>query len=819
MQDALRSRRLLGATAVALLLTIAATLSFASYQMYKSELEEWRDQLDNTSLLLAAQVANEMAVADLLLDGMLERIAASGIDSAESLRRHTSTEAAFLELVARTKALAQIDVVSIIDDRGRLLASTRKYPAPPITLADRDYFKALRDGSGADPFISRPVRNRGNGEWTFYLSRRISAADGRFLGVALVGISSRRLGEFFSQVNLGAGASLSLCRRDFVMLARWPRQEAEDPSADCRAGVREVLDRGNRRQGVAVVTPAGADGAWPVDGKLVAARVLQDFPLVITASAARPLYLRQWRTFAWQLAGVGVLCNLAVLAGFAVLRREMRRRDQAMLRQRALQAEADADNRAKSAFLAMISHEIRTPLTSVIGFAEQLPYAGSAAEAAELGGIIARNGQTLMALINDILDMSKMESGKLTLEQVAFAPREALGAVAALMSGQARRRSLAFDTEVAPDCPALVMGDPTRWRQILMNLVSNALKFTERGGVSVQVRYDAAGQLLHCRVEDTGIGIGREQLARLFAPFEQADVSIVRRFGGTGLGLYLVRQLAHAMGGAVTVDTAPGAGTRITVTVRAAVVDMAEAVAAAPLGGRVLLVEDGEDNRRLIGALLRRRGLAVLCAEDGEGGVAVALRERPDLVLMDIRMPVLDGVGALRRLRAAGFGGPVVALSANVLAQDQERYRREGFDACLAKPVERDAFDRMLSAFLGAAERPAAPGFSDLPEFAELRTAFVAGLPVRIERIRTALAQGDLDEVRQASHTLKGTAPSFACPAIGAAAAALERSGRAGDHAACSGAMADLEAAVRAEAPDAHGSQADSGVGAGRVVG
>ncbi len=825
MQDALRSRRLLGATAIGLLLTIAATLSVVSYRMYESEMEEWREQLDHTSLLLAAQVANEMAVADLLLDGMLERIAALKIDDADALRRHMSSKAAFQELLARKKALAQIDVASVTDDRGRLLAFTRTYPAPPITLADRDYFLAQRDRPGGGAFISGPVRNRGNGEWTFYLSRRISAADGRFLGVALVGISSRRLGAFFSQVGFGAGASLSLCRRDAVVLARSPRLEEAAPGADCRIGMRDVLARGTLRHGVAVVMPSGANGAASTPARLVAVRLLDDFPLVIAASAPRPLYLRQWRTFALQLATVGLLCGLSVLAGFALLRREMRRRDQAMLRQRALQAEADAANRAKSDFLAMISHEIRTPLTSVIGFAEQLPHARGARESAELGAIIARNGQTLLALINDILDMSKMESGKLVLEHVPFAPRDALASVYSLLSGQAQERGLAFEVDVGPDCPHTVMGDPTRWRQILMNLVSNAIKFTEHGGVSVRVWYEAGAQLLHCRVEDTGIGMEPEQLARLFAPFEQADGSIARRFGGTGLGLFLVGQLVDAMHGTVAIDTAPGAGTRVTATVRAVVVAMAPdpesdgGRTGGPLAGRVLLVEDGEDNRRLIAALLRGRGLDVLCAADGEQGAAVALRERPDLVLMDIRMPVLDGVAAMRRLRAAGFAAPVVALTANVMAQDQERYRREGFAACLAKPVERAAFDRMLGVHLRAAARRAPTGFSDLPEFADLRAAFVKGLAPRLAQMRAALERGDLASLRQASHTLKGTAPSFGCPRIGAAAAQVERNSLVGDRTGSSSAMADLEAAALAEAPAAHGPQADSGGCAGPVVG
>lgn len=807
MQDALRSRRLLGATAAALLLTIAAALSFAAFQAYRSEMDEWRSQLDNTSLLLAQQTANEMSAVELLLDGMLERIAALHIDSEEALRQRMSVASEYHDLLARKKTLPQIDVATIADSSGNVVASTRAFPAVAINLADRDYFLAQRDQARRGSFLGRPVRNRVNGEWTFYLSRRISASDGRFLGVAVVGMSSRRLGEFFSRIHLGGDASVALCRKDFVVLARWPGATGAAGAGDCRAGAREILEGGRGQRGVAVVAPARRAQAAREPVRMVALRVVPDHPLLVAVSVTEALYTRQWRDFALQLASVGVLCGLAVGAAFILLHREMRRRDEALLRQRALQDEADAANRAKSDFLAMISHEIRTPLTSVIGFAEQIEHARGAREAAELGGVIARNGQTLLALINDILDMSKMESGGLALEQVPFAPRDAVAAVALLLSGQARQRGLGFDAGVAPDCPAALVGDPTRWRQILMNLVSNAIKFTERGGVSVQVWYEAPAQMLHCRVSDTGIGMDGGQVARLFKPFAQADGSIARRFGGTGLGLYLVRQLAHAMGGAVEVDTAPGAGTRIGVSIRAvpAAAPVAPVRPAPPaptrLKGCVLLVEDGEDNRRLIEALLRHRGLDVLCATNGEQGVTTALREYPDLVLMDIQMPVLDGLAAVRRLRAAGFRAPVVALTANVLPRDRERYRLEGFDLCLAKPIEREAFDRALARYLPAAGAPV--GFSDLPEFADLHTAFVDSLAARLVQMRAALEQGDLAVVRQAAHMLKGSAATFGCPRVGTAAAGLERSCIAADLAGSRAAMDALLAATQAEAPAA----------------
>lgn len=569
MPEARRSRRLITATAAALLLTLAAVLAFALFQAHKSELEDWEAQLNNTSLLLAQQTSNEMGAADLVLDGMLERIRTLGVHDDASLRARLRNEAEFQRLLDRKKVVPQIDVATVVAANGDVVYFTRSYPAPPINLADRDYFRAHRDQPQLTVYVSQPVRNKGNGEWTFYLSRRISAPDGGFLGVVLVGVSCRQLSDFFSKINLGDDASVTLYRRDFVTLTRWPQQDGQMGRPNRGGSTYDIIERQRREHGVMVLdTPRQAQDLQRVR-RMGAARLIPNYPMIINITVTEQLFLQQWREFAWQLVIVGGLCGVAVLAAFAIVLREMGNRDRAVRQQRALKAEADAANRAKSDFLAMISHEIRTPLTAVIGFAEHLEQAASLREAEELGGIIARNGHLLLALINDILDMSKVESGKLALEQVAFAPAEALAAVDLLMRGQAAQRGIAFDSRTCADCPPAVLGDPTRWRQILLNLVSNALKFTERGAVTVTVGYQPAQQMLTCAVRDTGIGMAPDQVARLFQPFEQADSSIARRFGGTGLGLFLVRRLAHAMGGDISIDSTPGAGTAITVTVRA----------------------------------------------------------------------------------------------------------------------------------------------------------------------------------------------------------------------------------------------------------
>ncbi|WP_139260348.1 ATP-binding protein [Duganella sacchari] len=617
-----------------------------------------------------------------------------------------------------------------------------------------------------------------------------------------MGVSSRQISDFYGKIRLSEGSAVTLYRRDFTVLARWPHNDDVMGQINRNGSSFDIIERQRREAGTAVVsTPRLADNGRTVT-RMGAARLIPNYPLVINISVPEDVFLAQWRNFALQLSAVGAVCSLAVLAACLIVLRAMRKRDGAVREQRTLKAEADAANRAKSAFLAMMSHEIRTPLTAVIGFAEQLEHAGRA-ETSELGRIILRNSQHLLSLINDILDMSKVESGKLVLESVAFSPEEALNAVSALMRTSAAQRGIAYQAAMHGPCPAALLGDPTRWRQILLNLVSNAIKFTEYGEVEVAVWYDSEAQLLGCRVRDTGIGMSEDQVAGLFTPFTQADSSVARRFGGTGLGLYLVRQLASAMGGGIQVASVKGQGTTMTVTIRAAVAAALPSVAAsaaAPgqVAGRVLVVEDGADNRLLISKLLQRMGAEVACAADGEQGVQSALAALPDLVLMDIQMPILDGLGATRRLREAGFRRPIVALTANVLAEDHARYRQAGFDDWLAKPIERAAFEAVVARYL----RRLAPltSFEDLPEFQPMVQAFRDGLGARVAQLAEALARGEWAAAQMDAHAIKGSAATFGCPDSGAQAAALELACRNGDTPQAMAALARLRSASQREA-------------------
>lgn len=383
---------------------------------------------------------------------------------------------------------------------------------------------------------------------------------------------------------------------------------------------------------------------------------------------------------------------------------------------------AETATQAKTEFLANTSHEIRTPITAVLGYADllmdpQLPEE----ERANHLHTIRRNGEMLLALIDDILDISKIEAGKLDVERIASSPWQILADVAALMRERADRKDLSLTIEPEGLLPETILTDPTRLRQILVNLVGNAVKFTEVGQVRVVTRLldgDGENPLLEFAVIDTGIGMTPAQLAAIFHPFTQADSSTNRRYGGTGLGLTISKRLATMLGGDITVTSRSGVGSEFRLTV------VTGPLAGVPLTGhppvvvashaappvritldcRVLLAEDGPDNQRLISLVLQKAGATVVIAQNGHEAVEKALASLPgagrrrddpkepfDIVLMDIQMPEMDGYEATRRLRQAGYDVPIIALSAHATTHAAHECLIAGCNDCLAKPIDRES--------------------------------------------------------------------------------------------------------------------------------
>ncbi len=377
---------------------------------------------------------------------------------------------------------------------------------------------------------------------------------------------------------------------------------------------------------------------------------------------------------------------------------------------------ARAATKAKSDFLANMSHEIRTPMTAILGYADIL--LGSLRNPDDLEAVqtIKRNGVYLLDLINDILDLSKIEAGKLDVNQTSCSPWAVLSEVVSLMRVRAAARNLSLEMECPGPIPATIQSDPLRLQQVLINLVGNAVKFTSAGQVRVVahlIEGDEGQAKMQFDVTDTGIGMAADQMARLFQPFAQGDSSTSRKFGGTGLGLVISKRLAEILGGDITVRSVVGKGSTFSLTVAAGplhevpmITNLAEAIhhtrptsqppddAPVKLACRLLLAEDGPDNQRLISLLLRKAGAEVELAENGRIALDLALaagREGAafDLILMDMQMPVMDGYEATRRLRAEGFTAPIIALTAHAMAGDRERCLEAGCDDYISKPVER----------------------------------------------------------------------------------------------------------------------------------
>ncbi|TWT41203.1 Sensory/regulatory protein RpfC [Phycisphaerae bacterium RAS1] len=375
-------------------------------------------------------------------------------------------------------------------------------------------------------------------------------------------------------------------------------------------------------------------------------------------------------------------------------------------------------NRAKTDFLANMSHEIRTPMTAIVGFSEQLLDASlPEAERREAADILRRNGEHLLQLINNILDLSKIDAGEMRIERLVCHPRQIIDDVHRLFADRARARALNFRAECDEAVPTCVLTDPTRLRQILINLAANAVKFTEHGDVRLKARFVPGGAGADARMEfqisDTGIGMSDEQLARIFQPFTQADESMSRRFGGTGLGLTICRRLARALGGDVVVQSRLGEGSTFTVTIDAepceqpaqpeppphAAGRQGGAPTAVPgpsalQGRRILVAEDGVDNQRLIAAMLRKAGAEVVLVENGQAAidaanVATSTNAPFDTILMDMQMPIMDGYTATAMLRSRGYERRIVALTAHAMAGDEQRCLDAGCDAYLTKPIDR----------------------------------------------------------------------------------------------------------------------------------
>jgi len=659
----------------------------------------------NLSLSLSEELDNAIDKIDLTVltvaDEAEKQLAGGGVD-AEALNTF---------IVRQLSRVTDLDGLRVVNACGENAYGTDVSPGVRSSVADRAYYIRLREDPKAGLVVSEPVVGRVSKKWSLIFARRINGPDGSFAGLVYGTITLKKLLTIFSVVDFGRHGAVTLRDDQLAAIAHYPEPKnsssingKKNASPELRSAVQLHKDAGTYR----------SPRAFDKIPRTYSYRKVSDYPFYIIVGAAYEDYLTAWhREVGGVLALVALFLGGTLVSSWMVYRSLMRR-NIAIRELEQATARAEAANAAKSEFLANMSHEIRTPLNAIIGFSEIVEDDPGRTDTKELLRTIRSSGDALLAIINDILDFSKIEAGQMRLEYSAFCLRQCVEESVKIVSSLAAEKGLGFGFTLDPTLPESVMGDVGRLRQVLLNLLMNGIKFTEKGEVSLTISRSRGGgdiDRIDFAVRDTGVGISPEQQEKLFQSFSQVDASSTRRYGGTGLGLVISQRLVQMMGGFITVESALGSGSTFRFSLPIGTADKREKKA--PLPDRVapddfpgnlcplniLVAEDNSVNQRVILMMLRQRGHDVTLVENGAEVLDALEKAAYDLVLMDVQMPVMNGLEAAAKIRERfppNLRPQMVALTAKAMKEDRDVCLAAGMDDYISKPVRIEELSEVL---------------------------------------------------------------------------------------------------------------------------